>query len=75
MLTPIQCRLARVALELGVRDLAKKAGLSAMTVTRFENGRSTGSETTKSKLRSTLEAAGIEFIDANGGGPGVRLKG
>ena len=22
----------------------------------------------------TLEAAGIEFIDENGGGPGVRLK-
>jgi hypothetical protein len=25
-------------------------------------------------LRSALEAAGIEFIDENGGGPGVRLR-
>jgi hypothetical protein len=25
-------------------------------------------------IRRTLEAAGIEFIDENGGGPGVRLR-
>jgi hypothetical protein len=25
-------------------------------------------------LRSALEAAGVEFISKNGGGPGVRLK-
>jgi len=25
-------------------------------------------------VRETLEAAGIEFIDPNGGGPGVRLR-
>jgi hypothetical protein len=24
--------------------------------------------------RGVLEAAGVEFIDANGGGPGVRLR-
>jgi hypothetical protein len=24
-------------------------------------------------IRRTLEAAGVEFIDDNGGGPGVRL--
>jgi hypothetical protein len=26
-------------------------------------------------VRRALEAAGVEFIDANGGGPGVRLAG
>ncbi len=26
-------------------------------------------------IRRVLEAAGVEFIDANGGGPGVRLRG
>jgi hypothetical protein len=26
-------------------------------------------------IRGALEAAGVEFIDANGGGPGVRLAG
>ena len=25
-------------------------------------------------VRRALEAAGVEFIDENGGGPGVRLK-
>jgi len=25
-------------------------------------------------VRRTLEAAGVEFIDGNGGGPGVRLR-
>jgi hypothetical protein len=25
-------------------------------------------------IRRALEAAGVEFIDANGGGPGVRLR-
>ena len=25
-------------------------------------------------VRATLEAAGVEFIDENGGGPGVRLR-
>jgi hypothetical protein len=28
----------------------------------------------KSAVRHALEAAGIEFIDENGGGPGVRLR-
>jgi hypothetical protein len=26
------------------------------------------------KLQRAIEAAGIEFIDENGGGPGVRLR-
>jgi hypothetical protein len=25
-------------------------------------------------IRESLESAGVEFIDENGGGPGVRLK-
>ena len=25
-------------------------------------------------IRGALEAAGVEFIDENGGGPGVRLR-
>jgi hypothetical protein len=27
-----------------------------------------------SAVRRVLEAAGVEFIDENGGGPGVRLR-
>ncbi len=74
MLTPSQCRMARAALQIGVRDLAEMAGLAAMTVTRFENGHSSGSPKTQAALRRALETAGILFIEENGGGPGVRLR-
>lgn len=73
VLTPAQCRMARAALEIGVRELAKRADVSAMTVTRFENGHSRGYPATIAKLRSALESSGIEFIEENGGGPGARL--
>src|SRR5262245_50855715 len=57
----------------GVRELAEKAGVTPNTVTRIENG-ADAKQSTINKLRSTLEAAGVEFIDENGGGPGVRLR-
>jgi transcriptional regulator with XRE-family HTH domain len=66
--------MARAALQLGVRDVAALAGVSAMTVTRFENGHSAGSIETQSAIRGALEAAGVEFIAENGGGAGVRLR-
>ncbi len=65
--------MARAALELGVRDLAALADVSAMTVTRFENGGTKGYPETLTKIRAALEDAGIEFIPENGGGAGVRL--
>lgn len=74
MLTPAQCRMARAALEIGVRDLANLAGVSAMTVTRFENGHSGGYPSTLEKIRRALEKAGVIFVEENGEGPGVRLK-
>jgi transcriptional regulator with XRE-family HTH domain len=74
VITPSQCRMARAALQLGVRDLAKLANVSAMTITRFENEQSGGQAETLRKLQSALEAAGVVFITENGGGPGVGLK-
>jgi transcriptional regulator with XRE-family HTH domain len=74
MLTPSQCRMARAALQIGVRELAQLAGVSAMTVTRFENEHSSGSAETQAAIRTALEAAGVNFIPENGGGPGVRLR-
>ncbi|MGX7874482.1 helix-turn-helix domain-containing protein [Mesorhizobium sp. Root695] len=69
----IQCKMARVALGWGTRDLARNAGVSPDTVARFERGEQLKG-TTVSALRNTFEAAGIEFIPENGGGPGVRLS-
>ena len=70
---PVQLKMARAAVGWGVRELAKKAGLTANTVTRIENG-ADAKQSTMDRLQHALEAAGIEFIQENGGGPGVRLR-
>jgi len=57
----------------GVRELAKHSDVAASTVTRFEKGDGVHTRTV-SALKATLEAAGVEFIAENGGGPGVRLR-
>jgi transcriptional regulator with XRE-family HTH domain len=72
-ITPVQCRMARAALELGVRDLAELANVSPNTVARFERGEALYERTVEA-LRAALTSAGVEFIGENGGGPGVRLK-
>jgi transcriptional regulator with XRE-family HTH domain len=69
----IQLRMARAAVGWGVRELAEKAGVTANTVTRIENG-ADAKQSTLDRLKSALEAAGVEFIDENGGGPGVRMR-
>lgn len=70
---PVQCRMARVALDLGVRELAEAAQVSTNTITRFEKGDELKPRTVEA-IRSALEAAGIIFIAENGEGPGVRLR-
>jgi transcriptional regulator with XRE-family HTH domain len=70
---PIQCRMARVALGLGVRDLAALAEVSPNTIARLERGETLYEQTLETVARA-LETAGVEFIAENGGGPGVRLK-
>jgi transcriptional regulator with XRE-family HTH domain len=70
---PVQLKMARAAVGWGVRELAKKAGVTANTVTRIENG-ADAKHSTIDRLQHALEAAGIEFIQENGGGPGVRLR-
>ena len=69
----IQCKLARVALNWGVRELAEAASVSTQTITRLESGEQLR-ETTLERVRSVLENAGIEFIPENGGGVGVRFR-
>jgi len=67
----IQLRMARAAVGWGVRELAEKAGVTANTVTRIENG-ADAKQSTMDALQRALEAAGVEFT--NGEQPGVRLK-
>ena len=65
--------MARTALSLGVRELGERTGVSANTISRFENGADIRLSTL-TKIQNVLEAAGIEFIPENGGGVGVRCK-
>lgn len=64
--------MARTALNLGVRDLAKLAEVSPDTIARLERGEELKSKTVEAVQRA-LEAAGVQFIPENGGGAGVRL--
>jgi transcriptional regulator with XRE-family HTH domain len=72
--TSAQVRMARAALNWTVRDLAEATGLHRNTVTNLEVGRYAGDPETLSNIKRVLEKAGVEFIDENGGGPGVRLR-
>jgi hypothetical protein len=69
---PSQSRMARAALEWGIRDLAKAALVSHDTVVRFERGEELKDRTVDA-IREAFERHGVEFIAENGGGPGVRL--
>ena len=72
-MTAAQCRMARAALQLGVRECAALAAVSPNTIARLERGETLYPRTVAA-IRAALEAAGVEFIDANGSGPGVRLR-
>jgi transcriptional regulator with XRE-family HTH domain len=66
--------MARAALNWSVRDLAEAAQIHRNTVTNIETGRYAGDEATLAAIVGALKRAGVEFINENGGGPGVRLK-
>ena len=72
--TSAQVRMARAALNWTVRDLAKAASLHRNTITNIETGRYAGDLATLETIVAVLKRAGVEFIDENGGGPGVRLR-
>jgi hypothetical protein len=75
-LTSAQIRAARSLIRWTAEDLAAASALSVATIRRAELTESETSLTTANDLaiRRTLEGAGVEFIDENGGGPGVRLR-
>jgi transcriptional regulator with XRE-family HTH domain len=55
------------------RRLAEAADVAERTLIDFERGARRPYERTLRDIRAALEYAGIEFIDDNGSGPGVRL--
>jgi DNA-binding XRE family transcriptional regulator len=71
---PAQCRAARALLDITQPELAKLAGLGLSTVVDFEKERRQVSVAAVESIQRALRQAGIEFIDENGGGLGVRLR-
>lgn len=75
MTAPSQLRAARSMLGELQGDVAKKAGVSVSTLKRAEGTiQPPASENAISAIRAALELAGVEFIEENGGGAGVRLR-
>jgi len=75
-LSGAQIRAARALLKWSADQLARKSILGVNTIRRAEATDERTSLTAANELaiRNALEAAGVEFIDENGGGPGVRLR-
>jgi transcriptional regulator with XRE-family HTH domain len=75
-LTSAQIRSGRALIRWSAEDLAKASRVGLTTIRRAELTESTTSLTAAndSAIRTALEVAGVEFIDENGGGPGVRLR-
>jgi DNA-binding XRE family transcriptional regulator len=71
-----QIRAARALLRWTADDLAREAALGRNTILRAEIADDQTSLTVANDLavRRALEGAGVEFIDENSGGPGVRLR-
>src|SRR5271166_4387713 len=76
LLSSAQIRAARALLRWSAKDLARESALGVNTIRRAEAAQEGTSLTAANELAISraLEAAGVVFIDENGGGPGVRLR-
>lgn len=73
-ITPEQSRAARGLKDWSQARLGAESNLSESTIRDFEKGRRIPSINNIAAIRTALEAAGVIFIEKNGGGPGVRLR-
>jgi hypothetical protein len=75
-LAGFQIRAARAVLGWSAEDLARASAVSLRTIRRAEltDVHTSMRVANELSVRRALEAAGIEFIEENGGGPGVRLR-
>lgn len=75
-LTSGQIRAARALLRWSAEDLARASTVGVATIRRAElaDAETSMNAPNDKAIRQALEAAGIVFINENGGGVGVRLK-
>ena len=71
-----QLKAARALLGWSQEELASAADVSLPTIKRLEaaDGWLAGRQKTAFKIQEALSKVGVEFIEENGGGPGVRLR-
>ena len=60
-MTPKQCKMARVALDWTVRELASRANVMPNTVSNFEKGRGVQVSTVKVLEKALLESGKVRF--------------
>ena len=75
-LSSAQLRAARALLRWSALDLAQASKVGVATIRRVEvlEGEIPVTSANEAAIRTALENAGVEFIDENGSGPGVRLR-
>ena len=75
MITPSQCRAARGLLAWSAAGTGQAARVGVVPFGQLEADLVEPRQTTaRGALDVHFESAGVEFIDENGGGPGVRLR-
>jgi len=72
-MTPAQCRVARTLLNWTDADLARAAGVSIITVRKFEAGQVTGGRLAPTLMQRALEGAGVGFSAGDDPEQTVRL--
>lgn len=68
-------RAARVALDIGQRELAALSGVGQRTILRIEQNDTTVSLETRRRLQDAFEKQGVVFVPDDGvSGPGLRVR-
>jgi hypothetical protein len=75
-LSSAQIRAGRALLRWSAVELAAAANVGVATIRRAEltEGQTSMTKANDLAMRRALEAAGVEFIEENGGGAGVRFR-
>jgi hypothetical protein len=75
-LSPRLCRAARALAGFDQQKLSEASGVSKSTIGAFEIRKQWARLATMNNraLVEAFERAGLQFVEENGGGPGVRLQ-
>ena len=73
-LTPSLCRMARIGVRLSQQELSQKAKIATATLGAYERGLSRPHERTLRDIQTVLEEAGVQFLEKNEFGHGLRVS-